>query len=39
MDFEAEKGSYELDHVVPLALGGHPRNLHNLNAATLGGPE
>jgi hypothetical protein len=30
MDFEADKGSYELDHIVPLALGGHPRNLHNL---------
>lgn len=21
---------YELDHIVPLALGGHPRNLKNL---------
>ena len=30
MDFEADKGGYELDHIVPLALGGHPRNLHNL---------
>jgi hypothetical protein len=29
-DFDAEKGGYELDHIVPLALGGHLRNLHNL---------
>jgi hypothetical protein len=30
MDFDVEKGSYELDHIIPLALGGHPRNLNNL---------
>jgi hypothetical protein len=23
-------GDYELDHIVPLALGGHPRKLSNL---------
>jgi hypothetical protein len=22
--------SYELDHIIPLAIGGHPRNLDNL---------
>lgn len=26
----ASAGDYELDHVIPLALGGHPRNLANL---------
>jgi len=26
----AEIGDYELDHIVPLALGGHPRKLSNL---------
>jgi hypothetical protein len=30
LDYEAEKDSYELDHIIPLALGGHPRNLSNL---------
>jgi hypothetical protein len=30
MDFEADKGSFELDHIIPLALGGHPRNPRNL---------
>ena len=30
LDHEAEKGNYELDHIIPLALGGHPRNLSNL---------
>ena len=30
MDFDADKGSFELDHIVPLALGGHPRNPKNL---------
>ncbi len=29
--YEAEKSDYELDHVIPLALGGHPRNIHNLS--------
>lgn len=27
---ESDAKLYELDHIVPLALGGHPRNLHNL---------
>lgn len=22
--------NYELDHIIPLTLGGHPRNIHNL---------
>lgn len=26
----SEAGRYELDHVIPLALGGHPRSIHNL---------
>ena len=26
----ARIGNYELDHIVPLALGGHPRKLSNL---------
>ncbi len=30
MDYDGEKGNYELDHIIPLALGGHPRNLSNL---------
>ena len=30
MDFDADKGSVELDHIIPLALGGHPRNPRNL---------
>lgn len=25
-----DAGLYELDHIVPLAIGGHPRNLANL---------
>lgn len=29
--------SYELDHRVPLALGGHPRNLRNLELQPWGG--
>lgn len=24
MDFDVEKGGYESDHIIPLALGGHP---------------
>jgi hypothetical protein len=32
----ARIGDYELDHIVPLALGGHPRKLSNSHAATLG---
>ena len=27
---ESDKSEYELDHIVPLALGGHPRSLDNL---------
>jgi len=27
---QAAAGHYELDHRIPLALGGHPRNLRNL---------
>jgi hypothetical protein len=30
MDFNVDKGSFELDHIIPLALGGHPRNPRNL---------
>ena len=30
LHYEAKKGNYELDHIIPLALGGHPRNLSNL---------
>lgn len=26
----ARRGDFELDHLVPLALGGHPRRLSNL---------
>lgn len=28
--YEAHHSEYELDHIIPLALGGHPRNLGNL---------
>ncbi len=27
---EAEIGQYELDHIIPLGVGGHPRKLSNL---------
>jgi hypothetical protein len=30
---------YELDHHLPLALGGHPRNLKNLVLQVLNGPD
>lgn len=30
LDFDSDKSLYELDHVIPLALGGHPRNPKNL---------
>lgn len=30
LDFETQRGEFELDHIIPLALGGHPRNLGNL---------
>jgi hypothetical protein len=39
LDFEADKGSFELDHIIPLALGGHPRNLHNLTLQPWEGPD
>ena len=39
MDFDADKGSFELDHIVPLALGGHPRNLYNLTLQRWVGPD
>ncbi|MGH9427138.1 MAG: hypothetical protein ACRD2L_12645, partial [Terriglobia bacterium] len=26
----SEASNYELDHIIPLALGGHPRKLNNL---------
>lgn len=30
---------YELDHVIPLTLGGHPRNIHNLQLQLWDGPD
>lgn len=30
LDYEIDKANYELDHIIPLALGGHPRNPQNL---------
>jgi hypothetical protein len=30
LDFDVKKDNFELDHIIPLALGGHPRNLNNL---------
>jgi hypothetical protein len=30
---------YELDHIIPLALGGHPRNLSNLMLQPWEGPD
>ena len=35
----ALKGDYELDHIVPLALGGHPRKLSNLMLQPWDGPQ
>lgn len=29
LDFDTEKGDFELDHIVSLSIGGHPRNLKN----------
>jgi hypothetical protein len=29
----------ELDHIVPLTLGGHPRNIHNLTLQPWDGPD
>ena len=39
LDFETDKGSFELDHIIPLALGGHPRNPHNLTLQVWDGHE
>lgn len=30
LNYETEKANFELDHIIPLALGGHPRNPANL---------
>ena len=30
IDFDEHAADYELDHIIPLTLGGHPRNIHNL---------
>jgi hypothetical protein len=35
----ARKGDYELDHIVPLGLGGHPRKLSNLMLQPWDGPQ
>ena len=35
---ESDKSEYELDHIVPLALGGHPRSLDNLMLQPWEGP-
>ena len=29
IDFDQHAAEYELDHIVPLAHGGHPRSIHN----------
>ena len=34
---ESRMGDFELDHIVPLALGGHPRKLSNLELQPLTG--
>lgn len=34
----SEKSGYELDHRIPLALGGHPRSIKNLMLQTWEGP-
>jgi hypothetical protein len=34
----ADRGDYELDHIVPLALGGAPRRLDNLQVQPWEGP-
>lgn len=33
------RSDYELDHIVPLALGGHPRQLSNLRLQPWSGPD
>ena len=30
LNYDTQARAYELDHIVPLALGGHPRKLENL---------
>lgn len=30
LDYEAHKANYELDHIINLSVGGHPRNPKNL---------
>jgi hypothetical protein len=35
----ARIGDYELDHIVPLTLGGHPRKLSNLQLQPWDGPQ
>lgn len=39
MDFDTDKGRFELDHITPLALGGHPRNPRNLTLQVWEGHE
>lgn len=36
---ESRAREYELDHIVPLALGGHPRSLENLQLQPWNGPD
>lgn len=36
---EGHMSEYELDHIVPLALGGHPRKLENLKLQPWNGPD
>jgi hypothetical protein len=36
---ESRISEYELDHIVPLALGGHPRKLDNLQLQPWEGPD
>ena len=35
----SKTNDYELDHIVPLALGGHPRKLSNLMLQPRDGPQ
>ena len=35
---ENQRSKFELDHIIPLALGGHPRNLNNLMLQRWEGP-
>ena len=36
---ESKANDFELDHIVPLALGGHPRKLSNLALQPWDGPQ